>query len=193
MAPGNAKILTTGDVARYCKVTPATVFNWIKAGKLKAFTTGGGHYRILPEELRDYLKAHLAPIPEELGQTDERRVLVVDDDEAFLNHACRTLRALDPRVRTATADNGFAACLELGSRAYALLVVDLLMPGMDGFELCRTLRGSPQTAALPLLVVSGFLDESSGGKLRALGVRHAVAKQAGDGPLLAAARELLGL
>jgi excisionase family DNA binding protein len=58
-----SKPLTTGDIARYCHVTPVTIFNWIKAGRLKSFTTAGGHNRILPEDFRAFLAANLMPIP----------------------------------------------------------------------------------------------------------------------------------
>jgi excisionase family DNA binding protein len=44
------KSLSTGDIARYCQVTPATVVNWIKANKLDVYTTPGGQYRMEVEE-----------------------------------------------------------------------------------------------------------------------------------------------
>ncbi|MCR4407350.1 MAG: helix-turn-helix domain-containing protein [Anaerolineae bacterium] len=49
------KLLTTSDIARYCQVSLVTVFRWIRSGKLKAYTTPGGHYRIRQSDFRDFL------------------------------------------------------------------------------------------------------------------------------------------
>jgi len=56
--------LTTGDVARYCHVTPSTVSRWIKKGYLRAYATPGGHYRILLGEFRAFLERNSMPINE---------------------------------------------------------------------------------------------------------------------------------
>ena len=45
------KPLTTGEIARICQVSQATVLNWIRDRGLHAYATPGGHYRVLPSEL----------------------------------------------------------------------------------------------------------------------------------------------
>jgi excisionase family DNA binding protein len=56
------KSLTTGDIARICQVSQATVLNWIRDRGLVAYTTPGGHYRVLPAELREFAARYHMPI-----------------------------------------------------------------------------------------------------------------------------------
>ena len=74
------RFLTTSDVARYCSVSNDGVLKWIKSGKLRAFATPGGHYRISAEDFRDFLDRFDIPIDESFfgGQQRVRTVLVVD-------------------------------------------------------------------------------------------------------------------
>ncbi len=56
------KPLTTGDVARICQVSQATVLNWIRDRGLVAFTTPGGHYRIFPADLQEFAGRYQMPL-----------------------------------------------------------------------------------------------------------------------------------
>jgi excisionase family DNA binding protein len=56
------KSLTTGEIARICQVSQATVLNWIRDRGLNAYTTAGGHYRVLPSELRAFAARYQMPI-----------------------------------------------------------------------------------------------------------------------------------
>ena len=54
--------LTTGQAARYCHVSQATIINWIKKGKLRAYATPGGHYRILLPDFLSFLEMYHMPV-----------------------------------------------------------------------------------------------------------------------------------
>jgi excisionase family DNA binding protein len=56
------KPLTTGEIARICQVSQATVLNWIRDRGLVAFTTAGGHYRVLPADLQEFAARYRMPI-----------------------------------------------------------------------------------------------------------------------------------
>jgi excisionase family DNA binding protein len=58
--------LTTGQAARYCCVSQATIINWIKKGKLEAYATPGGHYRILLPNFLSFLEMYRMPVDSEL-------------------------------------------------------------------------------------------------------------------------------
>jgi excisionase family DNA binding protein len=58
--------LTTGQAARYCHVSQATILNWIKKGKLEAYATPGGHYRILLPDFLSFLEMYKMPVDSEL-------------------------------------------------------------------------------------------------------------------------------
>jgi two-component system nitrate/nitrite response regulator NarL len=81
-------------------------------------------------------------------------VLVVDDDP-LVRTLYRNALGDEPGVRLVTASDGEEALLRAWELAPALVLADLLMPGMDGATFCRLLRGHPVTAAAPVVVVSG--------------------------------------
>jgi excisionase family DNA binding protein len=66
---GSTKPLTTGEVAKYCHVSQATILNWINKGKLKAYVTPGGHHRILLPDLLALLEAYGMPLDPELRRS----------------------------------------------------------------------------------------------------------------------------
>jgi excisionase family DNA binding protein len=67
------KPLTTGEIARICQVSQATVLNWIRDRGLKAYATPGGHYRVLPADLRAFAEQYNMPIdlPSSNGTHDQ--------------------------------------------------------------------------------------------------------------------------
>ena len=79
--PFNEKTFTTYQIAQICDVYPTTVISWIKREKLKAFTTPGGHRRVLAADLLEFLKKFKFPIPERLAPR-RRRALIVEDEKA---------------------------------------------------------------------------------------------------------------
>lgn len=68
----DAKALTTGEAARCCAVSVATIQNWIHRRGLRAHRTAGGQYRILPSDLREFMSRH-GMVPGRLGRPDGRR------------------------------------------------------------------------------------------------------------------------
>jgi len=149
--------LTTGDVASYCHVSHVTVFRWIKRGILKAYSTPGGHYRISCDDLVGFLKQQGMPVSPELQDSgDSRRsVLLVDDDPKVLEILGKIL-STDESLDLDTASDGYEACIKIGAAKPDLIVVDLFMPGFDGFSVIREVRANPETSECKILVLSGF-------------------------------------
>lgn len=77
------ELLGTSDVAQMYHVTNATVLNWIHAGKLKAFTTPGGHYRVAREDLNEFARIYNAPPASAMPICDLRLLLVGTDAEYY--------------------------------------------------------------------------------------------------------------
>ena len=86
-------------------------------------------------------------------------ILVVDDDPVFRSLARDTLAGSGLSVIEAA--DGRVACERCGERVPALLVVDAVMPNMDGFTLCRELRGRDATRRTPILMVTGLHDRAA--------------------------------
>ena len=133
------RYLTTGKVGEMLEVSPAAIKKWIQQGKLAAFRTPGGHFRILAAEFERFQKTHGFGT----GTGEPLRVLVVDDQLDVAEVIVASLRASHPRARLETAANGFEGLLKVGTFRPDVLLLDLSMPGMDGFEVCRQIKRDP--------------------------------------------------
>ena len=156
---------TTFEISQMCGVNPTTVQNWVKENKLKAFQTPGGHRRIQREDLIDFLKKFRMPVPAELAENPPL-VLIVDDEVDILDMLEDLLHSGDAVVEVARAKTGVEALLMIGERKPELLILDLRMPGMNGYEVCRKLKSNPGTQNIRIAAISG--DHSTAVKERIL-------------------------
>lgn len=145
--------LTPTDVAELLMVSPITVRQWAARGLLKAELTPGGHRRFLLQEVERFASARGV----EIGRgetTDTTRVLVVDDDPQGLRFIAELL-ALYPGIETACAQDGFNAGKMVHSFKPDVLLLDLYMPALDGFAVCRQLKEEPATRDLRVITMTG--------------------------------------
>ena len=151
--------VTTGDIAVHCQVSSMAVINWIKSGKLAAYATPGGHRRVSIAHFRAFLQAHnMPPLPEEVPA--KRKILVVDDDPAVAAVTVKLLRQTK-RYELETAGNGFAAGIQAVTFCPDLVILDLMMPQLDGFQVCKILKSTPETARIKVLVLTGYYSEEN--------------------------------
>ena len=153
------RALTTGQMAEYCQVRPATVFNWIKEGKLKAYSTPGGHYRVRLEDFRAFLEKYEIPIDEDLFVSPGSRILIVDDEPSVVEFIERALSGAGGDYRFERASDGYEAGLKVASFEPNLVILDLVMPRVDGLEVCRRIKTDPETLGTKVLVVTGYPEE----------------------------------
>lgn len=166
-------VLTTGDVAAHCHVSYETVTNWIKSGKLKAHKTPGGHHRIPARDFSAFLEEYdMLPLEEEPGR---RKVLVVDDDPGLVNVIVEFLDNAN-EYELATASDGFAAGIQVVKFCPDLIILDLMMPNIDGFEVCKSLKSNPETQHVVILVITGYAEEGNMQKALAYGADYCMAK-----------------
>ncbi|MFP5344118.1 MAG: response regulator [Gammaproteobacteria bacterium] len=125
------------------------VITTITEKREKGIALGASDYLVKPFPMERLI----ASIRRHLSAPEGARVLVVDDDASFRTALAETLRA-ELRCVVDEAANGTEALTKIGARAPQLVVLDLLMPGMDGFAVLDTLRARADTAALPVLVVT---------------------------------------
>ena len=169
--------LTTGDIARYLDVNQRTVLRWLNCGRLKGFKLPGrGNNRVLVSDFISFLNENSMPVPENLqknlqkdsqqhpqhnqqqSQPDTRpRVMLVDDEPAVLQAVKRSLKPLD--LNLITAGNGFQAGFELVRFNPQLIVLDLSMPGIDGFAVIRYIREEFSDLNVCILILSALAEE----------------------------------
>ncbi len=157
------RFFTTSEVARYCAVTNDGVLKWIKSSKLRAFSTPGGHYRISAEDFREFLQRYEMPIDEAFfrGTKRERTVLVVDDEPDIREILRRLLQEMDADMKIVEAADGYEAGIKIGSLAPDLVIMDLMMPKVDGLSLCRSIRENPETSGVKILAITAFPEQDN--------------------------------
>ena len=171
------KLYTTHEVARLLGVTPITVIRWIENGKFKCFTTVGGHRRIDHNELVHFAQAYNLPWrgDEELASRQEFVVLAVDDEPDALELVKDILSSV-PGLRLIFAANAFTAGAKLVEERPDLILLDFLMPELDGFEFCRFVREDPRFADIPIVAVTGLATGGDRAKMKEAGVNEVLTK-----------------
>jgi CheY-like chemotaxis protein len=143
---------TTHDIAKFCDVYPSSVVHWINGGKLRTYKTAGGHHRVTREDLIDFLQRLNMRLPAEL--VARKRVLVVDDDAELSKVISRAFSRL-PEYEVETCGDGINALIRIGQEPPDLVVLDVVIPKMDGIQVCRVLKSQPQTQGIKIIAVSG--------------------------------------
>lgn len=146
--------LTTGQAAAHCQVSTPTLKAWIRKGRLRAFKTPGGHARIAVEEFQRFVKRHR--MPEYPTPPPPAAVLIVDDEPQMLDLLVELLTDHPRGFKIETASDGYEALIKLGSLRPALLILDVMMPKLDGIEVCRHLKRNPETQTIRILGLTGY-------------------------------------
>jgi CheY-like chemotaxis protein len=89
------------------------------------------------------------------------RILVVDDDDAIRRLVTRTLQSLSVKPEVMSAADGKEGLQAAKKSKPDLVVLDIMMPGLSGFDVCQKLRSNIQTAFIPILMLTGNTDEES--------------------------------
>lgn len=147
------QLYTTHDISRLLQVDPSTVSKWIDRGILVAFRTPGGHRRVRSGDLRTFLLAHDMPIPEELGGAVVR-LLVVDDEKPVLDAMKRTFKPFSNQLELTTTTSGVEALLLVTETKPHGMLIDLNMPDVDGYEVCRRIRARKALEGVKLITMT---------------------------------------
>lgn len=178
--------LTPNEAASLLMVAPATLRVWADKGLLKAQTTAGGHRRFLREDLERFRRerGHEGKPPGGDGQ----RILIVDDEAAFTRYLASLLGGV-AGTRTAVAENGFAAGQLVHTFRPDAVLLDLMMEGLDGFQVCRQIKSDPATRHIRVIALTGYPAPENIERILAAGAETCLDKPLDEERLLA----LLGL
>ncbi len=166
---------STSEVARFCHVTPDTVRKWAEAGRIPVFKTPGGHRRIRRDDLVQFLRENGIPLGEDL-RADGTRVLVVDDEEGIVMLIQRYLQNFAPQFEVSVATDGFDAGHQVGMFQPSVVFLDLKLPGIDGFEVCRRIKASPATSATKIIAITGLPEPDVTERILGLGAATCLRK-----------------
>jgi len=175
-------VLSTAEAARVCGMSTATMIRRFDEGKVQGYRLPGSGFRRIPREaLVEFCRAYDLPLDfsngsakpiaakaDPAGRTgrsavrkparaDAKRVLVVEDDEALAGIMVRALEKAGFEVKHAA--NGFRAGFLARSLRPDAIVLDIMLPGLDGREVCRLMRQDARLSATKIIAVTALSGE----------------------------------
>ena len=185
-APGSdPKWLTLGQAAKYLGVAQSTIRKWSDQGRLPAFYTPGGHRRYRRGDLDTFLERSGPG-----GRTKEGPlVLIVDDDAGLRGFVRASLELEGYGVReAASAEEGLTA---IDQQPPDLILLDVMMPHVDGWEMLRRLQERHGVGSIPVLMFSGKVDADEVGEATARGAQGFIGKPFDPQQLIESAKQML--
>jgi excisionase family DNA binding protein len=187
------EILTVFQACKYCKVSSKTIINWIESGHIKAFKTVGGHRRIKKTDLEDFMKKQGIPVPEEELKEERKRILIVDDDPIIVETIVQAFEEDEYNYEVISAADGFEAGLQVNYFKPHLMILDIMMPDIKGYEVCKKIKSDNVTKDMKIIVLSAYLDEEKFKKMKEFGADLCFTKPLPLPQLKKEVAQLLGL
>ncbi len=160
-------VFTTGEAAKICKVSQQTIIRCFDNGSLKGFRVPGSRFRRIPrEQLYSFMKDN--GIPTDALESGKRRLLIVDDDEELVELMVDVFER-DGRWDIKTANNGFGAGMLVKDFRPEMVVLDVMLPDINGKEVCQRVRNDPSMKSVKIICISGMVEQDRIADLRAAG------------------------
>ena len=160
-------VFTTGEAAKICKVSQQTIIRCFDNGQLKGFRVPGSRFRRIPREaLYKFMKDN--GIPTDALESGKRKVLLVDDDAELVELMTKVLEE-DGRFEVRIASNGFDAGMMVKEYRPDLIVLDVMLPDINGKEVCHRVRADTTLEDVRILCISGMLEDDKIQELRLSG------------------------
>ncbi len=166
----NKTVFTTGEAAKICKVSQQTIIRCFDNGSLKGFRVPGSRFRRIP---RDHLYSFMKEngIPTDALESGKRKLLVVDDDVDLVDLMVDGF-SQDGRFEIKTANNGFDAGMLVKEFRPDLVVLDVMLPDINGKEVCQRVRGDDTMKSVKIICISGMVEQDRIADLMAAGADY---------------------
>ncbi len=159
---------------------------WTDSGRVSSFKTPGGHRRYRRADLDQFLEGSGRG---SVSASAVPLVLIVDDDSKLREYVRVNLEAEGYAVREAgSADEGLAA---LEEQAPDLILLDVMMPRVDGWEMLRRVQERHGLGAIPVIMFSGKVDERSAAEAASRGAHGFIGKPFDPRALIESTKQLL--
>jgi len=163
------EIFTVFKASQHCNVSTKTIINWVDAGHIKAYRTPGGHRRINRKDLEAFMVRQGIPLPVAVVEDNRKRILVVDDDPIIVESIVQSLEEDEHDYEVISAADGFEAGLQVNHFKPHLLILDIMMPDIKGYDVCRKIKTSPDTCETRIIVLSAYLDDEKFARMKEYG------------------------
>jgi excisionase family DNA binding protein len=184
-------VFTTGEAAKICKVSQQTIIRCFDSGQLKGFRVPGSRFRRIPRDLLfSFMKDN--GIPTEALESGKRKVLIVDDDEDLVVMMKEAFES-DGRFEIRTANNGFGAGMLVKEFRPDLVILDVMLPDINGKEVCVRVRNDTHLDDVKIICISGMVEHDKIADLKVAGANQFMQKPFTVDKLLAQSCDLLSL
>lgn len=155
-------VCTTREAARLLGISVTTVQQMVESGQLEAWKTGGGHRRIPLRAVQDLLGQQERVEERRLVRPEDLRlrVLVVEDDELMRELITRQLGRWSLPLDVTMCASGYEALIEISRQPTDIVFADLMMKGIDGYEVIQTILRQKDLASVRLAILSGIDDQA---------------------------------
>ena len=160
-------VFTTGEAAKICKVSQQTIIRCFDNGQLKGFRVPGSKFRRIPREaLYRFMKDN--SIPTDALESGKRKVLIVDDEVDIVEMISKALED-DGRFEVKIAANGFDAGMMVKEYRPDLIILDVMLPDINGKEVCHRVRSDNTLEDVRIICISGMVEEDKIHELKLAG------------------------
>jgi excisionase family DNA binding protein len=167
-------VFTTGEAAKICKVSQQTIIRCFDSGQLKGFRVPGSRFRRIPrDQLYNFMRDN--GIPTDALDSGKRKVLVVDDDQDLVDLIVEQLER-DGRFEIRAANNGFDAGMMVRDYRPDLIVLDIMLPDINGKEVCQRVRSDQTMDDVRIICISGMVEMEKIEELRDAGANDFLKK-----------------
>ncbi|MFM9961985.1 MAG: response regulator [Planctomycetaceae bacterium] len=150
-------VFTTGEAAKICKVSQQTIIRCFDSGQLRGFRVPGSRFRRIPRDiLYRFMKEN--GIPTDALESGRRKALIVDDDEELVELIRDALEA-DGRFEIRVANNGFDAGMMVREYHPDVIVLDVMLPDINGKEVCQRVRSDNALDDVKIICISGMVEQ----------------------------------
>lgn len=170
------------EVAKLCGVVNQTAINWIRNKHLKAFNTPGGQFRVYPEDLIEFMTSRNIQVPAELRElcssalNGPKSLLIVDDDRGLNTVVAKYIEKKFESITVYQAFDGFEAGSIMTEKQPGILLLDLDLPGIDGFDLCRRINESDRFGKPEIIVITALENDEIEGRVKEFGINSFMKK-----------------
>ncbi len=149
-------VFTTGEAAKICNVSQQTIIRCFDSGQLKGFRVPGSRFRRIPRDvLYRFMKDN--GIPTDALESGRRKALIVDDDEELVE-LIRDVFDADGRFDVRVANNGFDAGMMVKEYKPDVIVLDVMLPDINGKEVCQRVRSDSALDDVRIICISGMVE-----------------------------------
>lgn len=169
------EFIGTIEASEYCNVTRPTIRKWVDMKWVDGYVTEGGTAKISVKSLISTLKNNKMPVPQELMDVCGNRILIVDDDYDTVQMISTAINQQKFFICEAST-NAYDACIKIGSFKPQIVILDLLMPFMDGAEFIKEIRRNKDLDNVKIIIITGHPESEIAESAKRIGIDKLIAK-----------------